>query len=288
MPCEISSGLSAFERAPRGEVVHGALHAEQAQLVGLADDGHDQTPVQGHGNSDVDVVVLDQLLAVQRRIHRGVSLQGGRRSLQEERQEGQLGAVLLQELVLGGVAQLGNVCAINGVHGRDVRGGPLGPHHVLGDAQAHRAERLDIEIAEARFGSGREGRCRQPSLGGPLLALDVRQDVLLGDAAARSRALAELGQLDSFFLGDAAYQRRAVDAPAGIIRGRPGHSCGSRLCLLGRCGRLRLGGLGRDCGSCRRCVLADPGAVAYDGYDRVDLDCLALGEEYRFQHARVR
>ena len=52
---------------PLAQVVDGAGQPEQRQLVGVLDDRHDQSPVERHGDAEVDVAPEDGALAATRR-----------------------------------------------------------------------------------------------------------------------------------------------------------------------------------------------------------------------------
>ena len=76
-PCT-SSGLSFFVRARVAEVVDRAAQAEEILLVGVADHRDDQALVERDGDADVDVLLVDDVVAVDRRVD-DRELRGARR-----------------------------------------------------------------------------------------------------------------------------------------------------------------------------------------------------------------
>ena len=64
-PCT-SSGLSFFERARAGEIVDRAAEPEQVLLVGVANHRDDQAILERDGDPEVDVFLVDDVLAVDR------------------------------------------------------------------------------------------------------------------------------------------------------------------------------------------------------------------------------
>src|SRR3984957_2874792 len=91
--------LEFFGAGAFGEVVEIALDAENILLVGIFDDGNDQSPIERDGHADVDFLVQDDVRAIERRVHGRVRAQTGDRRLHEERHEGVLGLVTLFEFV---------------------------------------------------------------------------------------------------------------------------------------------------------------------------------------------
>ena len=66
-PCT-SSGLSCLAARAVGEVGDRAAQAEQVLLVGVLDHRHDQAPVERDRDAEVDVLVVDDVVAVDRRV----------------------------------------------------------------------------------------------------------------------------------------------------------------------------------------------------------------------------
>ena len=78
-PCT-SSGLSFFDRARVGQVVDRAAQAEQVLLVGIPDHRHDQAVVERDGDPEVDVLLVDDVVAVDRGVDDRELPAGRRRS----------------------------------------------------------------------------------------------------------------------------------------------------------------------------------------------------------------
>ncbi len=60
-------GLELPGAGARGQVHDGALQAEHVLLVGVADHRHDQAVLQRHRDADIDLVVVDDVVAVDAR-----------------------------------------------------------------------------------------------------------------------------------------------------------------------------------------------------------------------------
>ena len=226
-------GLQPLRTGALGQVLRGAGEAEDRLLVGVLDDRDDEAPVEGHGHPEVDVLVVDDVLAVDR----GVDLRKLRdrldRGAEDERQVRQLDAVLRQELVLVLRAEPGDVRVVDLEDGRDVRRGPLREDHVLGGdppdlghrddfvALGHRDRRARRRsfgrLGAADHGSlGRRGRAPDGRLR-DLAVLEVGENVVLRDAVVDAGAL-DLGDVDRVFLGDLADERRGLAADALLDR----------------------------------------------------------------------
>ncbi len=81
-------------------VAHRLLELREAQRFGITNDRHHQATLGGDGDAEVVVLVIDDVVAVDGRIHRRELAQRFDRRLDEERAEAQLHAVHLLELVL--------------------------------------------------------------------------------------------------------------------------------------------------------------------------------------------
>jgi hypothetical protein len=68
VPPATSSGFSCLLPRAVREVGHGAADADQVFLVRVLDHRHDQPPVERHRDADVDLLVVDDVLAVDRGI----------------------------------------------------------------------------------------------------------------------------------------------------------------------------------------------------------------------------
>ena len=95
--------------------------------------------------------MVDDVGAVDRRVHGGEFLQCMHRSLDEKGHERQLGLVALFKFILRLSAQDGHLSHVDFVDRIDVRGNALRRHHVLGDSLPHGAHRLDFVIAEVNL-----------------------------------------------------------------------------------------------------------------------------------------
>ena len=224
-PCT-SSGLSCLARARVGQVGDAAAEPEQVLLVGVLQDGDDEPPVERDGDAEVDVLLVDDVVAVERRVEDRKRAQRAGDRLGDERQERQLRAVaLVRRLLL--LAQLRDTREVHFEHRVDVRRGPPAEHHVLGDLLAHHAHRHDLDgLARPkrrdvlRRGLGwdcRPGRCSM----NPRMSCLVTRPPMPDPAIVRD--------VDVVFLGDAAHQRRRTRLPGVLARFgrvRPGWQAG--------------------------------------------------------------
>ena len=64
VPPWTSSGFRPLARARVGEVRDRAAQAEQVLLVCVLQHGHDEPPVERHRNPDVDLLLVDDVVAV--------------------------------------------------------------------------------------------------------------------------------------------------------------------------------------------------------------------------------
>ena len=132
------------------------------------------------GHADVEVIVEDDLVAVDPAVDGGKRLQGFDRRLDEERHEAQRDPVLLLKrlLVLG--AQVHHPRHVGFVEGRQDRGGLLGLDQALGDLLAEAAHALAgfadrPDLAGSAAGPG-PARRLGPARGRRGSALAVRGD----------------------------------------------------------------------------------------------------------------
>jgi hypothetical protein len=218
----------------------------QAHLVGVAQDRHDQAARAADGDADVEVAVIDDVVAIHRGIDHRVFLQRGNGGLDEEGHEAELDAVLLLEALLVLLAHLHDRGHVDLVEGGQDGVGRLRLHQALGDAgpQARHRHALLGAIGDDGIGIDhvrlrQRGLARSRGLGRGnrscrRLGLGAAADVFLEDATATPAAL-HVGGGDTLFVHD-------------LARGR--HR--SRGCRGGR-GRRRGGGLG-CCGSGHRAL----------------------------------
>ena len=107
------------------EVGDRLLDLGERQLVGVAQDRHHQPARAAHRDADVEVAVVDDVVAVDRGVHHRELLQRVHRRLDEERHEAELHAVLLLEALLVAVAQIHHRLHVDLVEGREDRRGRL-------------------------------------------------------------------------------------------------------------------------------------------------------------------
>ena len=175
-----------------------ALTSGRSRRIRVLDDGHDQSPLERHGDADVDVLVIDDGVAVDRCVDHRDGLQRARHGRDDERQVGRLAAGVSRSL-LRILAMRGEVHLEHRVH---VRRGPPAEHHVLGNLLPHHRHRLDA-IAGLRLPCLPGLPClpRLPCL------FEVVEDVVLGHAA-RDAGPVDLRDIDVMFLRELPHQRR--------------------------------------------------------------------------------
>ena len=181
-----------------GQILNAAGHLFERCRRGVLDDGDDQSVVERDGDADVDVVVVADLVAFDRRVEdRKITESVANR----ERDEGQVGqsSSFLLERCTQGILALAHRGHVDLDHGRDMRGCLATHHHVLGDPSAHERHRLQSS-GRRRHGRGARG----------LLAEELR-DVLLRDSPfdAGPRNLREI---DAMLRRHAPHQRRRAQA----------------------------------------------------------------------------
>ena len=80
VPPVICSAVSLFVAGGRGQGLAAGADLAEAERVGVAEDGDDQAAVQGHGDADVDLAVLDDRVGARtRRSRRGAGAGPARR-----------------------------------------------------------------------------------------------------------------------------------------------------------------------------------------------------------------
>src|ERR1700730_8393300 len=80
--------LELFGACALGKIIQITLDPENIFLVGVFDDGDDQSPIERDGNADVDFLVQDNICAVEGRVHGGEGAQAGDGGFHEEGHEG--------------------------------------------------------------------------------------------------------------------------------------------------------------------------------------------------------
>ena len=191
-------GLELFGAGAVGEVGDGAAQVEQIAAAGLFDDRHDEPPVERHGNADVDVVVVDNVIANQGGVDHRNRLQRIRDGLDDE---GQIGELSTRLFILGsfGIANLRDAGKVDFEDRVHVRRDAAAQHHVLGDLLPHHRHLLDAVALVQNF-----RRPCPPCLSvPPFLPFlpQILEDVVLGHAARHPTPM-DLRDIHVVFLGD--------------------------------------------------------------------------------------
>jgi hypothetical protein len=107
------------------EVGDGLLDLGEAHRVGVAHDRHDQALGRRHRDRDVEIVVIDDLVALDPALTDGTSLAASAHGLHEEAHEAEPDAVLLLEQILVAGARVDHRRHVDVVEGGQHRGGVL-------------------------------------------------------------------------------------------------------------------------------------------------------------------
>lgn len=213
-------GLELLGARTVGEVVGGLREPRDGEVVGALDDGDDETPVEGDGHPEVDVALIDDLVARDLRVEDGKLPDGLRDGLEDERHVRELRPDALLELGLLLFAQAVDARHVDLVDGGDVGARALRHRHVLGNLLAHDGHRLDAVALAGLCGGRRRGRwCRLRRTrfglrlrpGGRGLRrqgrarFDVTEDVVLRHAPGGARAF-EPRDVDVVLGGDLAHE----------------------------------------------------------------------------------
>ena len=124
-------GAQLLGARPLAQVVDGAGHAQQRELVGVLDDRHDESPVERDRDPQVDVAPEHGALAAHGGVDAGVLPEPVGHRLRDEGQVGQVHAPVGVLLLLPR-AELGDARVVDLEDRVDVRRDPAGHHHVLG------------------------------------------------------------------------------------------------------------------------------------------------------------
>src|ERR1700685_389693 len=130
-------GLELFVAGAFAEGGDAALESEEVEVAGVFEDGNDQSPIESDGDANVDVAVVANAVAFQRRVDDGPLLQGDDGGAHEEGHEGEAHAVALLESVLVFCAQIHDAGEIYFVHAVNVGAGATGFDHALSNDFAH-------------------------------------------------------------------------------------------------------------------------------------------------------
>ena len=278
--------------------------------VGLLDHRHDQSPVERDGDADVHVAVIDDVVAVDRRVHDGHGSKRIGRRLDDERHVGELRAGFL----VFGLLRLAHLRDAREVHFEDrvhVSRRPAARDHVLGDLLPHHRHRLNLAGPGA---GGRRGAWRGAVAGvgagaaagaepgaAPRPVRDEIEDVVFGHAPGDAGAR-DPRDVDVVVLRDLANERRRAlvdsffDASArgrATWRGRRCEAAGRRRAatgraLVGSAAGPAGGGPGAGCAAAgawsggRR---SSPPACTDHGHDAVDRHGLAFLDANLREHA---
>ena len=130
-------GQKLFGAGAECEVGEGAGEIDEGALLGLADDGHDESPLEGDGDAEMDVLVVLDGRADERGVDDGEAAEGFNGRCGDEGHVGEVEAVALLEggfLALAEADDAGHVHLVDGV---DVGAGADALDHALGDDGAH-------------------------------------------------------------------------------------------------------------------------------------------------------
>jgi hypothetical protein len=136
-----SSGSSFLVRARSARSAMARARLQETEPLGLPDHGHNQPPLQSHGDAQVDPRVVVDEAVDQRSVDDGEFDQRLNGGGGDERHIGELDAVLLLEAGLFALAQAGDAGHVHLVDGVDVRADAHALDHALGDDGAHLGER---------------------------------------------------------------------------------------------------------------------------------------------------
>src|SRR5215472_6679514 len=89
-------GFESLVASALAEIGDAALQAEKVEIAGVFQDGHDQSPIEGDGNANVDVAVITNVLAFDAGVDDGPLLQSHDGGPDKERHEGEAGAMTLR------------------------------------------------------------------------------------------------------------------------------------------------------------------------------------------------
>src|SRR6266478_1079135 len=132
------------------EVGDAALQSEEVELVGVLENGDDESPIKGDRDASVDVLVVADALAFERAVYDRILLQGDDGSAHKEWHEGKARAVTLFEAILELVSQIDDASHIHLEHAVDVSAGAARFDHALGNDLAHFGHRHQVAWNDSR------------------------------------------------------------------------------------------------------------------------------------------
>src|SRR6266481_312090 len=221
-----------FAACALAQIGDGALQADEAQVFRALHHRHNQSPLQGNGNSNVDGLVILDGVAHHGGVHDRLDADSVHEGLGDKGHERQLDAVAGFPRLAVFVTEPGNARHVYFEDRVDVRAGVLGFHHALGNLLAHRRHgnqfarhylhgwrscgprcwrglcgRLLLLWRRLRWTSLGRGHGLWPAgtLSSAML-LNEALNILLADAAAQPGP-GDLGEIDVTFTRHAPYQR---------------------------------------------------------------------------------
>jgi len=154
----LTAALEHVKAADKQRVTNGLLDFGIAHLVGVTQNGHHQAAFGTDRDTDIEIIVVNDILAVDRRVDRGETLQRFDRSGGEKGHHAQLDAMRLLEGVAVGGARVHHRLQVYLVEGGQHRRRVLRLFQALGDelAQARHAHPF---LAAAILRPGRKFLC---------------------------------------------------------------------------------------------------------------------------------
>ena len=130
-------GFEFFGASAFAEIGDSALQAEEVEISGILQNGDDESPIQGNGDSYVDVAVITDVVVVEAGVDDGPLLQRDDGGAHEEGHEGEAGAVALLEAGFVFGTEIHDSSEVHFVHAVNVGAGAAGLDHALRDDLAH-------------------------------------------------------------------------------------------------------------------------------------------------------
>ena len=109
------------------------LDIRKGFLIGITDHGNDQSAFRPHSDPDIEVMILNEIIAIEATIDGGASLECAHRGLDEERHKAELHSVLFDKAVLLSGPQIHHCAHVALIKGGENRRGVLRHHQLLGN-----------------------------------------------------------------------------------------------------------------------------------------------------------
>src|ERR1700722_2226397 len=151
-------GLQFLAAGALAKIRDAPLQAEEVEVSGVFQGGHNESPIKSHGNSDIDLAMVADVIAFQKRVDNRPLLQTDDGRTHEEWHEGEPHAVPLLESIFVLRAQVNDAGEIHFIHTVNVRTGSARLDHALRDDFAHVAHWNQITRIGSRGSSWRWGR----------------------------------------------------------------------------------------------------------------------------------